>query len=129
MNECVHIANEEKFGKIINSCRPLTSILTSPAKKQQCCLSICFPNDICSKASRMCNISTMSDSHARGCCRRADSRRGILDLMDWNRASIVDWRRLNVVLRMEPHTVFIRRFTCSYNIKRNINCVEHREKR
>lgn len=41
-------------------------VLTSPGKKQQCFRSICLPKLICSKVSRICRVSMISDSQAKG---------------------------------------------------------------
>lgn len=43
-----------------------TLVLTSPGKKQQCFRSMCLPKLICSKVSRICRVSMISDSHAKG---------------------------------------------------------------
>lgn len=74
--------------------------LTSPAKKQQCFLSMCLPKDIWSRVSRMWRVSKMSDSRANGCLRLALSRRGIWPLIHWNLWSIWFWSRWKAVFRM-----------------------------
>jgi len=50
----------------INKLLNIFHIFTSPGKKQQCFRSICLPKLICSRVSRICRVSIMSDSHANG---------------------------------------------------------------
>lgn len=77
---------------------------TSPAKKQQCFRSMCFPNDICSNVRRMWSVSIISDSQANGWFLRADSRRGIFALMPWNLCNICVCNRWNVEFNIALHT-------------------------
>lgn len=80
----------------------LSFILTSPGKKQQCFRSMCLPKLICSKVSRICRVSIMSDSHANGWFRRADSRLGICALIAWKRLNIWDCSFWNVEFSIDP---------------------------
>ena len=55
----------DTFARVCN-CKCTYVTLTSPAKKQTCFLSICFPKVICNSVSLMWRVSTMSHSRARG---------------------------------------------------------------
>ena len=85
--------------------------LTSPGKKQMCLRSICLPNVICSSVRRMCRVSTMSHSRARGWLRRALSLRGIWALMCWNLISILFCSWWKVELRRPAAISFNLRHT------------------
>ena len=86
--------------------------LTSPAKKQQCFLSMCFPKVICSNVRRMWSVSTMSDSQASGWFLLADSRLGILPRIVWNKFNMVVCNRWNVEFKMLQQTLSNCLHTC-----------------
>lgn len=92
-----------------------TEIITSPGKKQQCFLSICLPKVICNRLNLIWSVSMISLSQAKGWLLRADSRLGILDLMNWNLCNIWFCRRWNVEFKALLHIVFSWRFTCWCN--------------
>lgn len=65
------ICLDEKLFPLAPECGILQ--LTPPGKKQQCFLSICLPNVICSSDSRIEHVSRISHSQASGWFLRADS--------------------------------------------------------